>query len=54
MNLANPSALLWLALAVPMFAGDPAYDLVLRGGKIVDGTGNAWFYGDVGVRGLRV
>jgi N-acyl-D-amino-acid deacylase len=25
------------------------YDLVLTGGKIVDGTGNAWFYGDVAI-----
>ena len=32
----------------------PQYDLVLRGGKIVDGTGNPWFYGDVAVRGDRI
>jgi N-acyl-D-amino-acid deacylase len=30
------------------------YDLVLRGGKIVDGSGNPWFYGDVAVRGDRI
>ena len=30
------------------------YDLVLRNGKIVDGTGNPWFYGDVAVRGDRI
>src|SRR6188474_1679297 len=45
---------LWLALATPIFGADPAYDLVLRGGKVVDGTGNPWFYGDVGVRGDKV
>lgn len=27
-----------------------AYDVVITGGRIVDGTGNAWFYGDVGLR----
>jgi N-acyl-D-aspartate/D-glutamate deacylase len=43
-----------LALATPIFGADPAYDLVLRGGKVVDGTGNPWFYGDVGVRGDKV
>jgi dihydroorotase/N-acyl-D-amino-acid deacylase len=30
------------------------YDVVISGGRIVDGTGNAWFYGDVGVRGDRI
>jgi N-acyl-D-aspartate/D-glutamate deacylase len=35
-------------------AEDAAYDLVLRNGKIVDGTGNPWFRGDVAVRGDRI
>lgn len=26
-----------------------SYDLILAGGRIVDGTGNAWFYGDVAI-----
>ena len=29
-------------------------DLVLRNGRIVDGTGNPWFYGDVAVAGERI
>jgi dihydroorotase/N-acyl-D-amino-acid deacylase len=29
-------------------------DVVLLGGRIVDGTGAAWFYGDLGVRGGRI
>lgn len=31
-----------------------AYDLVLTGGKIIDGTGNGWFYGDVAIRSGRI
>jgi N-acyl-D-aspartate/D-glutamate deacylase len=32
----------------------PTYDVIVQGGRIVDGTGNAWFYGDVGIRGDRI
>jgi len=35
-------------------ADEPPYDLVLRQGKIVDGTGNPWFVGDVAMRGDRI
>jgi N-acyl-D-amino-acid deacylase len=30
------------------------YDLVITNGRIVDGSGNPWFHGDVGVRGDRI
>src|SRR6185312_6447972 len=34
-------------------SGGP-YDVVITNGRIVDGTGNAWFWGDVGIRGDRI
>jgi dihydroorotase/N-acyl-D-amino-acid deacylase len=37
----------------PSGKGD-TYDLVITHAKIVDGTGNPWFYGDVGVHGDRI
>jgi N-acyl-D-amino-acid deacylase len=30
------------------------YDVVIENGRVVDGTGSAWFYGDVGIRGDRI
>jgi N-acyl-D-amino-acid deacylase len=32
----------------------PAYDLVIRNGKIVDGTGNPWYHGDLAVKGAKI
>ena len=31
-----------------------SYDVVIRGGQIVDGTGNPWFAGDVAIRNGRI
>ena len=30
------------------------FDVVIENGRVVDGTGAAWFYGDVGIRGDRI
>jgi N-acyl-D-amino-acid deacylase len=30
------------------------YDLVIEGGRVVDGSGNPWFYGDVAIQGDRI
>src|SRR5262245_34511353 len=46
--------LAWLCFVSSATAQDPTYDLLIRGGRIIDGTGNPWFYGDVAVRGDKI
>ena len=49
---------LFLSLALPASAqtgaADASYDIIITGGRIIDGTGGAWFYGDVAIKGDRI
>jgi N-acyl-D-amino-acid deacylase len=35
-------------------AQQPAYNFIISGARVVDGTGAAWFYGDVAIKGDRI
>src|SRR5687767_1121135 len=41
-------------IAPNAIAQQQAYDLVIRNGRVLDGTGNPWFPADIGVRGGRI
>lgn len=44
-----------VALLFPLFLRQaPALDVVIRGGRVLDGTGNPYIYADVGLRGDRI
>ena len=47
------SSVFWLFSCADPNAGKP-YDVVITNAKIVDGSGNPWYYGDVGIRGDRI
>lgn len=36
------------------FTGFSQYDILIRNGKIIDGTGNSWFYGDIAVKDGKI
>jgi len=48
---------LFIALVLIGLACQPAgdsYDILILNGRIIDGTGNPWFKGDVGIRGEKI
>lgn len=42
------------ALSAALDPPDIAYDVLILNGRVVDGTGNAWFYGDIAIQGDRI
>ncbi|MGZ3832494.1 MAG: N-acyl-D-amino-acid deacylase family protein [Mucilaginibacter sp.] len=42
-------ALIILCLLPVLLLAQKRFDIILKNGKIIDGTGNPWFYGDVGI-----
>jgi N-acyl-D-aspartate/D-glutamate deacylase len=50
-----PRSLLLLLMVAPLsLAAAEPYDLLIRDGRVVDGTGNPWFYADVAIHGDRI
>ena len=48
------SACLLLPFTAPAFASDETYDLVIKNGRIIDGSGNPWFKGSVAIKDGRI
>ena len=48
------SSVTLLALLLPSFGNSQDYDLIIRGGKVVDGSGNPWYYADIAIKNDRI
>ena len=46
--------LVCLALPAALISQQPSYDVLIRGGRVVDGSGNPWFRADVAIEGDRI
>ncbi|MES2892876.1 MAG: D-aminoacylase [Bacteroidota bacterium] len=42
--------ILFILLCLPFLSFGQPYDLLIKNGKIIDGTGNSWFIGDIAVK----
>jgi N-acyl-D-amino-acid deacylase len=49
-----PMAALFATAAVSLLAQRPSYDVLIRGARIVDGTGNPWFSGEIAIKDGRI
>ena len=43
-----------LLIPVSVFAQNLSCDILIRNGKIIDGTGNSWFYGEVAIKDGKI
>jgi len=46
--------LILMLVLIPSIVFGQQYDVLITGGKIIDGTGNSWFYGDVAIKDGKI
>ncbi len=47
-------ALVALAAPIALVAQAPTFDIIIRNGRVLDGTGNPWYRADIGISGDRI
>src|SRR5438045_1233980 len=50
----HAAILVTLGFAQALVGQTPQYDLIITGGRIVDGSGGSWYYGDIAIRGENI
>lgn len=46
--------LIFLFMFLAVLSYGQTFDVLIKNGKIIDGTGNSWFYGDVGIKDGKI
>ncbi len=46
--------ILLLLLYSKVIYGQTSYDIIIRNGKIIDGTGNSWYYADIAIKDGKI
>lgn len=43
------NSIAFLLIVIPFWLSAQTFDVLIKNGKVIDGTGNSWYYGDVGI-----
>ena len=53
-SVCSPLVFFLLVLATPSSTRAQTYDVIIRNGRVIDGTGNPWFFADLALDGDRI
>jgi len=54
-NVLTLSLLVFIAINISASSSPPKkYDLLIKNGKVINGTGNPWFYADIGIQAGKI
>jgi len=53
-NVLTLSLLVFIAINISASSSPQEYNLLIKNGKVISGTGNPWFYADIGIQGGKI
>lgn len=46
--------MIYLMMPAVIYSNQSSFDIIIHNGRILDGTGNPWYYADIGITGNRI